>query len=295
VGVTGSILVSCTFYSDIFIKVDRFNFSKLIRVNKLDSTLAISDTFHSMMKRFVSSLKSRLRIRTRLSFILQPAISLQAAVRNECNLYLGNLTLDLPQFSNGNFVGLAMQRISDRDLICDLRGNLPFSENSIAKVQAEDVLEHLVISDVKKLLDEIWRILIPTQGILRISVPDYRSPVLKTRSIYNYKGEILADLYTSTEVRYSINDNQLQVIRSQDGNAHQWYPTVETLRELISNSKFGVHGQAIFHHGFENDDDYFINEFPNLDMPVSRMPPNDLRANGAPVSIIVDLRKVLKV
>jgi hypothetical protein len=36
---------------------------------------------------------------------------------------------------------------------------------------------------------------------------------------------------------------------------------------------------------------YFAHTFEEMDMPVMRFPPRDMRANGAPISIIVDFVK----
>ena len=245
-----------------------------------------------MNNRYILSLRSRLKVRSRIRFLLDPPVKLESLLEETPNLYLGNLTVDLPQYETGNFVGLALERISKKDLICDLRKNLPFRSNSVKKIQAEDVLEHLDVTTTITLLDEIWRILTPNEGVFRISVPDYRSPVLKRRSVYDHNGAIIADLYTSTVVTYSLNDDAIQVTRSLDGNSHQWYPTLEIVKELINKTKFGTSGIVDFYHGFQSDGNFFAHDFPTNDMPVSRMPPNDLRANGAPISIIADLRKI---
>ena len=70
---------------------------------------------------------------------------------------------------------------------------LPYADNSIAKIQAQDVLEHLPFDKVPFVLDEIYRVLKPG-GIFRLSVPDYRSPVHKRRSVYDWRGRVTGDL-----------------------------------------------------------------------------------------------------
>src|ERR1700760_93886 len=91
-------------------------------------------------------------------------------------LYFGSLGRHERQYAVPQFVGLALQPTHDREIAHDLLTRLPFEGASIAKVQAQDVLEHLPFERVPFVLDEIFRVLRPG-GVFRLSVPDYRSPV----------------------------------------------------------------------------------------------------------------------
>ena len=242
--------------------------------------------FNYTMQKF----RRKLGIRNRIKFLINRPMTTSEAIANNCNLYLGNLTQDLPQYSKGNFVGLALSRISDRDLLLDLRGKLPFEDESVVKIQAEDVLEHLDFEDCITLLNECFRVLIPGSGVFRISVPDYRSSVLKKRSVYDSNGFILGDLLTSTEVLYCNKCQGISVSKSLDGNSHQWFPEIESVRKLIALSDFNF-SSAKFYQYYGDDDLPVSEKYPDLDMPVSRTPPNDMRAGGLPISIVCDLQR----
>ena len=63
-------------------------------------------------------------------------------------------------------------------LVHDLRKSLSFPDNSVAAIYACHVLEHLYLTEAKKLLKECYRIMEPA-GIIRIVVPDLRAIVLE--------------------------------------------------------------------------------------------------------------------
>ena len=99
-------------------------------------------------------------------------------------LYFGSLGPHERQFQIPNFIGLALEPAHEREIQHDLTAALPYDDDSIAKIQAQDVLEHLPFENVPFVLDEIYRVLKPG-GIFRLSVPDYRSPVHNRRSLYD--------------------------------------------------------------------------------------------------------------
>lgn len=63
-------------------------------------------------------------------------------------------------------------------LVHDLRKSLSFPDNSVAAIYACHVLEHLYLTEAKKLLKECYRVMEP-DGIIRIVVPDLRAIVLE--------------------------------------------------------------------------------------------------------------------
>ena len=221
--------------------------------------------------------------------LFSPKFTLANSILNKRNLYLGSLMPSDKQFYDGNFVGLAHKPISAKDINCDLRQPLPFPDASIEKIQGEDVLEHLEFEDARILLDEIWRVLIPGKGVFRMSVPDYMSPLLRRRSVYNFEGEVIADLMTSTEVRYDHKNTEVKIIKTKDGNAHLWFPTFKNVHTLISKSSFKNAPRIQFSQYWIDYKEFNCQEIEDLQMPVSRSVPNDNRNNGAPVSIVVDL------
>jgi len=209
---------------------------------------------------------------------------------NDPYLYFGNLFESERQFSIPNFVGLALQKRNNREISHNLLDRLPFDDNSIRKIQAQDVFEHLPLDRISSLLDDIHRVLQPG-GVFRMSVPDYHSPPLKRRSIYDEKGRILADLMMGGVAKYDSATSSSRAEFQADGNAHLWFPTYDQILHLIVRSKIRFSSEINFHHYFLNDQDYVCNPYLENEMFVQRAPPNDMRAEGKPISIIVDFVK----
>jgi glycosyltransferase involved in cell wall biosynthesis len=206
------------------------------------------------------------------------------------NLYFGNIYPHERQYTVGNFVGLALNPKFDRDIRHDAYRRLPIDDGSVARVQAQDVFEHLEFEKTPAVLDEIYRVLAPN-GVFRLSVPDYRSPVLRVRSVYDEHGNVIADLMMGGRVRYDEVSRQRKVEFSPDGESHLWFPTYEKINQMISRSAISRCGIIKFYHCFLPDGSAVCDPFPENDMPVMRAPPSDMRANGQPVSIIVDFIK----
>jgi predicted SAM-dependent methyltransferase len=57
------------------------------------------------------------------------------------------------------------------DLVIDVRGGLPFDDNSIDFIYNEHFIEHLTYEEGEKVLKEFWRCL-KKGGVLRIATPD---------------------------------------------------------------------------------------------------------------------------
>jgi predicted SAM-dependent methyltransferase len=60
---------------------------------------------------------------------------------------------------------------NDADIQCDVRGGLPFENETISFIFSEHMIEHLTISEAEQFLMECIRVLKPT-GIMRISTPN---------------------------------------------------------------------------------------------------------------------------
>jgi len=205
-------------------------------------------------------------------------------------LYYGNLYPGEPQYLIDKFVGLALYPASAKDIAHNAYDPLPCKDNSIPKIQSQDVFEHLAYDKLPGVLDEIYRVLTPG-GVFRLSMPDYRSPLMVRRSVYDEHGAVIADLMCGGAVVYDDAGEQRRVVFTQDGNAHVWFPLYESVRKLIAASALRHCGSVTFHHYFENAERYVCNPFADNGMFVSRAPPHDMRAGGKPVSIIVDFVK----
>ena len=204
-------------------------------------------------------------------------------------LYFGSLGQHERQFQIANFVGLALQPAHEREIRHNLTDPLPYADDSIAKVQAQDVLEHLPFEKVPFVLDEIYRVLKPG-GTFRLSVPDYRSPVQKRRSIYDARGRVIGDLLMGATSYLDQATGDARVKFSEDGEAHIWFPRYELITHLVLKSQLRK-AQIHFYQAFLDDHTYLCEPVPEDEMFVQRAAPHDRRAGGAPTSIIADFVK----
>jgi SAM-dependent methyltransferase len=204
-------------------------------------------------------------------------------------LYFGSLGQHERQFQIPNFTGLALEPAHDREIKHDLASPLPYPDNSIAKIQAQDVLEHMAFDQVPFVLDEIYRVLKPG-GTFRLSVPDYRSPIQKRRSIYDARGRVIGDLMMGATSYLDTATGEVRVRFSADGEAHLWFPRYELVTHLVLKSEIRK-AQIHFYQGFVDDHTYLCEPVPENEMFVQRAAPHDRRAGGAPTSIIADFVK----
>jgi SAM-dependent methyltransferase len=204
-------------------------------------------------------------------------------------LYFGSLGQHERQFQIANFVGLALQPAHEREIRHNLTDPLPYADDSIAKVQAQDVLEHLPFEKVPFVLDEIYRVLKPG-GTFRLSVPDYRSPVQKRRSIYDARGRVIGDLLMGATSYLDQATGDARVKFSEGGEAHIWFPRYELITHLVLKSQLRK-AQIHFYQAFLDDHTYLCEPVPEDEMFVQRAAPHDRRAGGAPTSIIADFVK----
>jgi SAM-dependent methyltransferase len=205
-------------------------------------------------------------------------------------LYFGNLGKNERQFSISNYIGLALHPSHDREIRHNALDPLPFEDNLILKIQSQDVFEHLPYDSIPCVLDEIYRVL-RHGGIFRLSVPDYRAELLKRRSVYDHKGNVIGDTMMGAHVSYDAQNKILKTDFSRDGNAHLWFPKYELLLDLIIKSKIRFCKDIVFYQYYINDDRYVCEPIPENEMYVLRCSPNDARSNGKPISIVVDFIK----
>jgi len=204
-------------------------------------------------------------------------------------LYFGSLGLHERQFQIPNFIGLALHPAHDREVKHDLAAPLPYADNSIAKIQAQDVLEHLPLEKVPFVLDEIYRVLKPA-GTFRLSVPDYRSPVQKRRSLFDARGRVIGDLLMGATSYLDAATGEARIRFSEDGDAHLWFPRYEVITHLVLKSEIRK-AQIHFYQAFVDDHSFLCEPVPENEMFVLRAAPHDRRAGGAPTSIIADFVK----
>ncbi len=204
-------------------------------------------------------------------------------------LYFGSLGPHERQYQVPNFIGLALEPAHEREVRHDLAAALPYSAGSIAKVQAQDVLEHLPFERVPFVLDEIYRVLKPG-GVFRLSVPDYRSPVHRRRSLYDWRGRVTGDLMMGAEPYFDAATGDARIRFAEGGEAHLWFPRYELITHLVLKSEIRK-SRITFWQAFLDDHTFLAEPFPEDEMYVQRALPHDRRAGGAPVSIVADFQK----
>jgi SAM-dependent methyltransferase len=208
--------------------------------------------------------------------------------RMERYLYFGSLGPRERQYAVPQFVGLALHPAHDREIAHDLLTPLPFEDGTIAKIQAQDVLEHLPFERVPFVLDEIYRVLKP-DGVFRLSVPDYRHPVHKRRSVYDARGRVVGDLLMGAAAY--LDGGEAKVRFAEGGEAHVWFPRYELVTHLVLKSQIRKSGTIKFYQGFLDDHSFLAEPFAEDEMFVQRALPHDQRAGGQPISIVADFIK----
>lgn len=205
-------------------------------------------------------------------------------------LYFGSLGLHERQYQVPNFIGLALEPKHDREVRHDATTALPFGDASIAKIQSQDVFEHLPFEKLPFVLDEVYRVLKPG-GVFRLSVPDYRSPVMKRRSVYDWRGRVTGDLLMGATTYFDETTGDARVRFSEDGHAHIWFPRYELVTHLILKSEIRKSREIKFYQCFLDDHSFLCEPIPDEEMFVQRAAPHDRRAGGAPTSIVADFIK----
>lgn len=208
---------------------------------------------------------------------------------NNQYVYFGNLFPNEPQYKSGKFVGLALSPKFDRDVLHDARHPMRFEDDSVHGFQSQDVFEHIEYEKLPTILDDIYRCLKPG-GLFRMSVPDYQSPLLMARSVYDHEGNILLDLSMGGKLS-AAHGGQVDVQLPSDGSAHLWHPTIQSVRALILQSDIRKCDRIEFLHYWETRSEAVVHAFDHTLMPVARVPPHDMRAGGKPISIVVDFIK----
>lgn len=204
-------------------------------------------------------------------------------------LYFGNLYPHEPQYKSGLFHGLALVAEFDRDIAHDARKALPFSDCSIKGFQSQDVFEHIDYKGVPPILDEVYRCL-TVGGMFRLSLPDYNSPLLSSRSVYDSRGRVLCDLVMGGRVACELNE-EIKVSFGGGGGAHLWFPSYTKVLQLIVASELRKCASIKFHQFWVDAYDFVCEPFDQSVMPVHRTPPGDMRAGGKPISIVADFVK----
>lgn len=118
--------------------------------------------------------------------------------------------------------------------LCDIRGKLPYTDNSIEQVYCSHVLEHLEKWQTINLLKEVKRIL-KKGGIMRIVLPDLK----KILEVYSKNG---ADQFCRVLWGFDKDikpNNLIKSLQRKFIRPHQWMYNKKSFEEVIKISGFG--------------------------------------------------------
>jgi SAM-dependent methyltransferase len=212
--------------------------------------------------------------------VLEAASWQKALQQKEPKLYAGELARSVSQFRT--HFGVTPFVSSTRNIRHDIRNAMPIPDNSINIFQSEDVFEHIPYEDIPAIFEEIWRVLKPG-GLFRLSVPDYRCPVMLDRSIKDEAGRPIFDPGGGGALRDG---------RVVDGG-HVWFPVYETVQALFDMSSFAAKGHVSYLHYTGPGGKIVLNPIDYSLGFIMRTPDHDDRVMSPPqaLSIVVDAVK----
>jgi SAM-dependent methyltransferase len=212
--------------------------------------------------------------------LLRPASWYSVTSGKQSRLYAGALSRALPQFKT--HIGITPFEETTRNIRHDVRAPFPIPENSMDLFQSEDVFEHIPYSELQPVIEEIYRVLKPG-GLFRLSVPDYRCPILRDRSLKNGEEEILFDPGGGGDF----------VDGTVINGGHVWFPTYEAVKLLMDQSNFARNGTITFLHYTLESGDSILNQIDYSLGHVQRTPDHDhrVRSPRCAMSIVVDAVK----
>ena len=159
-------------------------------------------------------------------------------IRNNDYIYL--YAGDIPnkeEYNKEGIVGLSLTHTDYRTIKHDITKAFLLNDNTVDIFQAEDVFEHIEYEKLVQVINEIYRVLKPG-GIFRLSVPDYRCDILYERSLKDHNGRIIFD----RDGGGGFKDGKVVE------GGHVWFPTYETVKELINKSMFNIYK---FYHYYD--------------------------------------------
>jgi SAM-dependent methyltransferase len=200
---------------------------------------------------------------------------------NSRKLYAGRLRRALPQFAT--HFGVTPFYASTRNIEHDVSKPFPIPDDAVAVFQSEDVFEHIELAKMVPIFNEIHRVLTPG-GLFRLSLPDYHFDQYVQRCQRGPGGDIVFDPGGGGEF----------VDGRVIGGGHVWFPNIEMVRDLFSESLFGGHGAVKFLQYNNGDGTFKLDSIDYSLGYIQRTPDHDARVEDhpRPISIVVDARKI---
>ena len=149
------------------------------------------------------------------------------------------------------------------NVLHDITKPFPLDDNSVDRILASQVFEHIESCYWTPILTELYRILKPG-GLLRIDVPDYRNPK-----------------YNGVEIELGFDP---------ENDWHLVITTYELMKRYTDNCPFEI----VEYKHYWDGDKFIKNEIDYSLGWVSRTPDNDKRDSPFAQSLVVDFIKVLE-
>src|SRR3989304_5843892 len=159
--------------------------------------------------------------------------------QNKIHLYAGDI-VDHQITYHKSDIGISLIKNDKNHIRHDITNPMPLPDNCVDKYQSEDVFEHIEYKKLLDVINEIYRVLKPG-GLLRISIPDYRSDIYYSRSLKDENGAIIFDPGGGG------NFENGKVVNG----GHVWFPTIEKITFLLENTKFYTHGKIECLHYYD--------------------------------------------
>ena len=200
--------------------------------------------------------------------------------RSSRKLYAGKLRRALPQFAT--HLGVTPFYASTRNINHDVAAPFPIPDGSVEVFQSEDVFEHIELTKMVPIFNEIHRVLAPG-GLFRLSLPDYHFDQNIRRCQRGPGGEIVFDPGGGGK----FVDGRII------GGGHVWFPKIEIVRDLFNESLFGVRGVITYLQYNNADGTFRLDPIDYSHGYIQRTPDHDARVadRPRPISIVVDARK----
>lgn len=142
-------------------------------------------------------------------------------------LYAGDIYQNFDKYPDEYVICCSLTNSNYRCIRHDITQPCPLPSNTIESYQIEDVLEHIEYNKAVYVLNEIYRIL-KRGGVLRLSMPDFHSPLNLHNSFVDRVGKVVYDPCGGGKfVKGKVCDR-----------GHVWFPTYESVLRIIEQSDF---------------------------------------------------------
>lgn len=115
----------------------------------------------------------------------------QLDLSKEIKLYAGDIE-DNVHLNEKNLYGLSITKSDKKHIFHNILEDYPLPDGCVDRYEAEEVLEYIPIEKQKSVLNQICRVL-KTGSRCRITISDFNSPYLKSRTMMDKRGNFLFD------------------------------------------------------------------------------------------------------